>query len=725
MEFETQEEAPSTASDVGYDDTTTPADDNEQSYSIADAYGAMNICDLFPDHELDTLGGELMAAVMQDEIDFAPRKARIEELYKLALQTIEKKNYPFEGAANVKYPSLTKAAIGFSALAYPSIVKDDSVVKGKICGNDEGGEELRDPGGNPLVDEESGKALRKNAGVKTQKAARVGKFMSWQVLEDMDGWEDDMDKALLVIPIIGCAFKKIYYDFLDRKNKVDLVLPQYLVFSPGSKTPKTAPRASETVELSKNDIESNIRYGLFRKFEYEKAVAQVVGQQDKPEGQQVSSNDKEAPHQFSEVHCWKDLDKDGYAEPYIIWIHRSTSKIVRILPRFDEDSVEMETLGQDAAGNAITGRILCIRPETFYNKIPFIPDPEGSIYDIGFGHLLQHINEAANTSINQLIDAGHRYVMGGGFFGKGMKMKGGDLRFKPGEYKRVDSSGLSLKDNIVPLPMPEPSLVLFQLMQFLLSSADDIATVTKIMSGDIPANMPATTILASTEQGLQPFKAIYRRVHRSLKREFKRLFALNRKHLAQEEYAAVLDDPDANVEADFDVKSVDVIPVSDPEMVNGMQQLIRAQALAEYRDDPLVDGIEVRRRVFRAMNIADADKLVKIPPPVKDELVEAQKAALMAQIEKMNRDNERADIETALNIEKGMAEIILKSAQATKALADAEAAEQGPQMQIYMKELDQLQQRMTGYSDAARNYGGRNKQLAGAPGDGQVVPVPQ
>ena len=36
--------------------------------------------------------------------------------------------------------------------------------------------------------------------------------MSWQLLDQMDGWEEDTDRLLINLPIVGCAFKKIYPD---------------------------------------------------------------------------------------------------------------------------------------------------------------------------------------------------------------------------------------------------------------------------------------------------------------------------------------------------------------------------------------------------------------------------------------------------------------------------------------------------------------------------------
>ncbi len=716
------------------------------SYNIADAIDHINICELLTDEQVKEIGALCLREFEIDDQNFTTRRARIEEHYKLALQVKEPKNYPFENASNIKYPLLTKATLAFAALAYPAMIKDDMVVKGKVIGNDDGLGQVMDGQGQPMIDPDTNKPMLKNAGNKKRRGERVSTFMSWQVLEDMVGWEEDMDKICHINPIIGCSFKKTLRDTLNKKNDSRLVLPQYLVININAKTIDSAFRVSEIYELYPNEIEENIRAGIFRKFEYT-ANSNGPTQTDsyKPsDGDQANSGDEDKPHQFIQQHRWLDLDDDGYAEPYYVDLHKDTREVARIVARFGKDDIIAGKSEPDAAGVVLYDNIMKINAECYYEKFGFIPDPEGSIYDIGFGHLLQHLNEGTNTSINQLIDAGHRNIMGGGFVGSGLRIKSGDMRFKPGEYKRVDSQGAALKDSVVPLNMPAPNQVLLELLQFLISAADSISQTSKGI-GDQPANMPATTALASVQEGLQAFKAIYKRLHRGLKSEFKRLFFLNRKYLTQEEYMAVLDDEAADVKKDFDTSDVSITPISDPDMVNNIEMIMRANVLAQYKDDPLVDGVEVRKRIFEAINIKDIDKLVKIPPKVTDELMESQKKALDAQaaesaahIEKMNRDNEREDIETALNIEETQSKIRLNIANAVLALGKANQADQQIRIDQFMADLTAFEKKAAIYDQIVTrrqqaavqpgsdgNIAGGNKQLAQSPGQpgGSSVPA--
>jgi chaperonin GroES len=668
------------------------------AYNVIEAIGQQNLTHYFDDSTLSEIGHKCVREYEIDESNFNERKRKIEDLYKLALQAVEAKNYPFPGASNIKYPLLTKAALGFASLAYPSIVKDGQVVKCDPVGNDEGGEVVKGPDGEPLVDTETGAEVKKNAGVKQAIGERVSTFMSHQILEDMDGWEDDMDKILHIIPIIGCAFKKTYFDPLESKNVSRLVLPQFLIMNIDAKNVESASRVSELIELYPNEIQENINAGIFRDFKYQTSNETLSDNYQDSKGTS-HDQDEDKPHVFIEQHRRLDLDDDGYAEPYIVLVHKESNEVARIIVRFDIKDILADT-----------SRIIRIKPQCYYTKFGFIPDPEGSPYDIGFGHLLQHTNEAVNASINQLIDAGHRYIMGGGFIGDGLRMKGGTLKFRPGEFKRVKTSGMSVRENVVSLPMPEPSPVLMALMEFLIKAAEDMASMAKVMAGDIPANMPATTALASIEQGLQPFKAVFKRVHRALKKEFKRLFYLNQQYLSEKDYLRVLDDPAASVERDFNERAVDVVPVSDPEMISSTQSLIRAQALMEFKDDPLIDGVKIRKKILKAMNIHD-DDLVKIPPQSVDEVAEAQKLALAAQVESLKQENIRKNAEAEAKVKKTDAEIQKIIADATYALARAENEDKGMQLEIYQTQLQQLAQRRERQNES-RTMGQVEKQPA-------------
>ncbi len=644
-----------------------------------------NIADSLTQLHLDEISTLVSTEYDIDEVDFRSRKQRIEALYKLALQVSEEKSSPWQGAANIKYPLITDAALGFSAMAGPSIIKDAEVVKAKVVGNDDGDDPIEGPEG--ALKDADGKVERANAGLKQRIADRISKFMSHQVLNDIEGWEEDMDKILIINPIVGCCFRKIYYDPLERKNVIRLVLPQYFMMDTNARTVESAERGTEVNNLYPHEIQANIAMGIFIDFDYGQSteVKEDTYQDSDGEGS-TTSQDESKPHAFVEVHRKLDLDDDGYPEPYIVWMHKETKKVVRIIARFDDEDIL----------RAKDGSIIKIKAQNQYVKYGFIPDPEGSAYDIGFGHILQDLNNTVNTTINQLLDQGTLYTMGGGFIGDGLRMKSGEIKQKPGLYTRVKSKGLSIRENIVNHQRAEPSGTLMLLNESLVKAARDMSSMSKMLAGDIPANMPATTALASIEQGMQPFKAIFRRIHRSLKQEFKMLFELNRKYLSEEEYNNVLDDESANLEMDFNSGSVDVIPISDPDMLTTTQSFIRAEFLKGFIGDPYTDQMDLHKRIMRRMGEKDIDDLIKEPPPQQpDPIVQAQLEVFKSQVLDMKnkntfntRDADRKDQSFKLDIEKFIVQSKKDLSIVALNLEKAEAEADGIQMAHYKHVLE-------------------------------------
>jgi chaperonin GroES len=196
------------------------------------------------------------------------------------------------------------------------------------------------------------------------------------------------------------------------------------------------------------------------------------------------------------------------------------------------------------------------------------------------------------------------------------------------------------------------------------------------------ANQTATTTLALVEQGQKVFSAIYKRIHRSLKAELKKLYRLNRIYLPPESYFNVLDEPRAIAQKDYAGDDIDVVPVSDPTMVSDMQKLARAEFLMQFAADPMFDAVEIRRRMLEAASIDRIDEVMaKEPPPPDPMAIKAQSDA----------DRNQAEIiHTAAKVRLIEAQIAKTVADAMKAIAEAEAAEAGPQLDVYKAEINAL-----------------------------------
>ena len=556
-----------------------------------------NLAEKFTDDDLDTIGVHVHDGYTLDKGSRAGWEDKIDEWTKLALQVAETKTTPWVGAANVKYPLITTAALQFSARAYPALLPGTSPVRGRVVGYDVDGE-------------------------KTERALRVGKHMSYQILQEMGEWEEEMDRLLFALPIVGTMFKKTYFNSSKDQNVSEIVYPKELVVNYWSKNLEDAPRITHELKYSENDIRERVIDGRFIDQDLSQAanpeevarVSSQVASLEKPK-----ERDETTPYIGLEQCLWLDLDQDGYKEPYVITIDEESKKVLRIVPRFTEEDVKYH--GK---------KVLRIEATNYYTKFSFIPSPDGGFYDIGFGILLGPINETINTLINQLLDAGTQSNMQAGFMAKGLRIKGGNHAFTPGEWKSVNAVQGDLSKGFFPLPVREPSQVLFSLLSMMIESGEKLSSVTEIMSGDIPGqNTKATVAMAAIEQGMKVFGSIYKRVHRSLSKEYKKLFKLNSIFLDNEQYFNVLDLGQEGAEVirleDYEMDSIDVLPTSDPNVATQEQKIAKVEALGPLLSMGTINPQEYTKRMCEATEQPNIEALTTMPEAQPNEEFEFEK----------------------------------------------------------------------------------------------------
>jgi chaperonin GroES len=618
-----------------------------------------NLVDKFDEDDLAKLAEQCSSGF---EYDLESRREwddAAEEWTKLALQFREEKTYPWRGAANVKYPLLSTAAMQFNARAYPSLVPSSGdIVKAITIGKDPTGE-------------------------KKVKAERISKYMSYQVLHQMTGWEEDMDKLLMILPIVGLAFKKTYFNSTTKKNVSELIMPANLVVDYWTKSLDEAERISEIIMMSKRVLKSRQMSGIFAEVDLPDPVIS-----ENNSGQGVRQ-DETLPYELIEQHCYFDRDGDGYPEPYIVTFERHSKTVLRVVARFDEEGISLDD----------DGELQEIRATQYYTKYGFIPNPDGSFYDIGFGVLLGPLNESVNTLINQLLDSGHLSTLQAGFLGKGLKLKMGEQQFKPGEWKTINSTADDLKKQILPLPTREPSNVLFQLMGTLITSGKELASVAEIFVGKMPGqNTPATTTMATIEQGMKVFTAVYKRIYRSLSSEFQKLFDLNKTYLNPQEYQTVLDAEIGN--NDFDKGTYDVCPGADPNAMSQTEKLMKAQGLLELLPLGVLDPIKVISRVLEAQDQPNWQDLFtqeiqqsgQMPPPPPDPKlqemqmkgqIEQQKVAMQAESQqhKMELEGRSKQVQLAMKAQEHQMDMQHKAQ-----MANLDAAEKIHMQRIFSAE---------------------------------------
>ena len=676
-----------------------------------------NIAELFQDSEagkkkLEEIGALVVREYELDESSRAEWKASaVRALASAGQKKGEDKTYPFNKAANVKFPLLTSAAIQFAARAYPNIVRGDEVVAVKVVGEDADG-------------------------AKAERSQRVADFSNDQLLYQCPEWEPGTDALLHQLPVTGAGFRKVYWDTALNRPRFDYAPALKVVIPIDAPSLEMAPRVTHVLDaVYPHEYEAKVANGTWLKCEV-----------------QNTGTDTQKPYTFLEQCRYIDMDDDGLSEPYIVVAHKDTGKVVRIDPAFDVEDIKRKPANE----NGEPGKITAIDRLLPWVEYTFLPDPEGGAYGIGFGKLLEAISDTINTLLNQMIDAGHWSNTNTGFIGAGVKVRGGTISLEPNMFKMLDGVQ-DVNAAIKRLEFPGPSSVSFNLVEMLLGAAKDITAIKDVLAGEMPGGQHVAegTVLALIEQGLQVFTSIYKRIYRSMRKEFELQARLNARYLDPAKYQAFLDarpkpppqaqnappqqppaglghnggppmgpddmggapiDPNAmggeagmmgdappppqmgevlpfpqqqpappmapgapmqqapmqsppSPAEDFAAEDMDIRPVADPTAITDMQRMAKAQFKLKFIDDPNIDRKAVLKSVWRDARISNIEEFIVERNPAMEKQMQLQEALGQAELAIKQADAQA------------------KGAAAEKAKAEAEAKSGEPQ--IKARELDQ------------------------------------
>ena len=648
------------------DDALTPEPSNlrEVLANLIKQIDEVNIATHVDEMTLQTLGQLVVDEFQIDENSRSEWRDQIDHALDMATQKAQEKQFPWPKASNTIFPIISSAALQFQARTYPAIIQNRNVVKGVVWGSDKGTPAL-DSQKQPIMGVGGQPVWLSAPGEKRTRADTIGQHMSYQLLEEMPEWEPQTDALLGQLPIVGGAIRKTFYDPVEKCNRSLFVPIVDLVWNFYATCFEAAPRHTEIVRLYPTEIETLERSELFLAEVYGPG-SDVTDEGSNSDDNPSEGSDPDATHTFLEQHRRFDLDGDGYAEPLVVTVRKRSARVVRITARYDEEGI---TAGKDH-------EVIKVKPADHYTLYPFLPNPKSGSHPIGFGHLLKPLNEAINTSLNQMFDAGTLQNAGGGFIGTGLSLHAGPINFQVGRYIPVNNKGANIRDSVFPIPFPGPSNVLFQLLGLLITSAKELAGVQDILTGDAGlGNASPTTVLALIEQGSKVYTSIHKRVYRAMKGELQKLYNLNRKYLTENQHYRIGDEWLEVTPDDYRLGG-GVEPIADPTMVTDMQRLGRAEVLMTLKDDPHCDPMEIRRRYLEYVGIDRIDEILVPPNP---------QAAQMAM---MKFQSELGEEKSAT--QKNLAQALLFSAQARSAATQPELDQLDKLLEVTRLHLEAL-----------------------------------
>lgn len=689
-----------------------------------------NLIGRLSDDEAKSLGQMIKQDFDTDRQTRYEWEERMRKAMKMCLQVVEKKTFPWEGAANVKFPLITIAAMQYQSRAYPALVNGGTPVSAKPLMQMP---HLKVPPAPPpaapgappdpktqQAQQARDQAMQQAQAIKDKfeevqfQADQIAAHMSYQILEEDEFWEENHDKMLLIQCIMGCAFKKTFFDPILCHNVSLCVSPKDVVVSYFTKDIEHAPRLSHIIYLSSNDCYERMARGVFTEFEEgsprpEPRLTYIMDEEaNERTGLVQQPNDHDAPYELIEQHRNLDLDGDGYAEPYAVTIRYDTAQVLRLVPRFTRKDL---TFLPPKDGES-QGKLIRINPVNAFTKYTFIPSPDGGFYDLGFGALLGPINEVIDTCLNQMLDAGTLSTAGGGFIGRGFKNKKGEYRFRPGEWKTVDSSGDDLRKNIFPLPAPPPGQAMFQLLTMLIEYGQQIAGSTDIMQGGNPGqNTPAETSRAMVEQGMKVFNGIFKRTHRAFTQELRKLFRLNCIFLDENGGYYVRAVPPQSQQAAKLYTNAEVMirPAADPFYMSDSQRYNQASSLlAASQAGPGYDTYQVHRYYLEALKIVEKDRFLPDPKgpfaiaPPQNPKLQIEQLKLQAKQAQQQLDFKLHLLELVQKAELQAAQVKLLEAQVVQTLAEAKGVDTGHQIALIEAQIGAAKNKQEGTMEAIK-----------------------
>lgn len=632
----------------------------------------INIAEVIDEETLLRIGSDAVAGYNADLDSMEDWIKIVEKGQELIKPEIQPKTEPWPDAANFKSPVIIDAALKFGDRASSELLRGSEILKTKTIG--------KDP-----------------QNTKQKRSERVASYMNWQLTVDMPEWVKEQNKLFYDLPYPGCIFKKIFFSREKQRNVSELITYPAFAVNHNADSLEKARRFTHVMEFSKNETIEKQRGGLWLDIDID-TVSEDTKEQAEADG--ITT--------FLEQQTWIDLDDDGYEEPYTVLVHLGTSKVLRIIPRFEAEGVLLkdeknqrsallsDLIEIDESTGEIIGvpkgnrEVVKIDPINNIVQYGFLHNPDGGLLDVGYFHLLSGINGAINVTTNSLLNAGNLANLQGGWLAKGFREKLGNMRTKPGTYQQTNLNAQDLQTGIREYNFKEPSVTLFQLNQSMITSAEK-TSASADLSGVLGANAPATTTLALVQEQQQSSGAIIMRIYRSETEEFNMLYKLNSEFLDEEEYKIITDDEEASVN-DFDLDNMDIIPVANPEVSSKIQRLQLAQAELSQLQAVQAAGGNITPVVKNFYTALGTQNIEEIFPEVTEEEQAAQAEAAQAQqqeqealqeiaidIQERKQDNEDA---------KTVADVKETEAKTIKTLEEAETEETKNLSNIYTTAID-------------------------------------
>ena len=571
---------------VNFEEETVAVDFHENNFEGEENWYE-NISEKLDDDLLTEISSDVIEKYTADKDSREEWESMFERGFDLLGLKLETTAEPFEGACTAVHPLLIESAVKFQSKASQELFPPGGPVKAQIMGDEN-------------ID-------------KIKQANRVENFMNYQLTEQMPEYFDEFERMLFHLPLIGSAFKKVYYDASMKRPCSEFVPIDQFYVSYYASNLQRADRYTHVIYRNPVDMAKEIASDMYRDIDLPEPsvpiMSPITSKMDQILGLNPSG-DHDPQYTVLEQHCYLELPKpfgqeDGVALPYIVSVEETSRQILSIRRNYrPDDPTKSKTL--------------------HFVHYRFVPG--FGFYGLGLIHFLGNLTMTATAAMRALIDAGQFANLPGGFKAKGVRIVGDNDPISPGEFKEVEATGMDLNKAIVNLPYKEPSQTLYNMLQFVAATGQKFADNTEKIVSDASSYGPVGTTMALLEASSKFFSAVHKRLHKSQRDEFKILARIDMDFLPQE-YPYDMPSVSRSIfKSDFDGK-IDVIPVSDPNIPSNAHRMMLAQMtlqLAQNSPPGMFNLEALNRTILESANLPNIDqilpakKVAKPQDPVSD-----------------------------------------------------------------------------------------------------------
>ncbi len=245
-----------------------------------------NLAEMVDESDLRSIAADLMSEFESDKNSRSDWEKTYTEGLDLLGFKYDDRARPFSGASGVTHPLLAEAVTQFQAQAYKELLPAGGPVRTVVVGQE-----------TPDI---------------RQQAERVKEFMNYQITTVMEEYTPEMDQLLFYLPLAGSAFKKVYFDPIQKRAVAKFVAAEDLIINYMANDLDQADRVTHMLKMNNNDVRKLQISGFYRDVELSSGQVDPTDVKDKVDelqGLEKNYASDDGEHEILEMHINANQEK--------------------------------------------------------------------------------------------------------------------------------------------------------------------------------------------------------------------------------------------------------------------------------------------------------------------------------------------------------------------------------------------------------------------------------